>query len=130
MKQDDGFTLLEAIVALGILAVIMAALLPVFISNLRMNAESERKSQAASAVEHVLDSWRTKKIDSVHFPSTGTQDTTVDIGGVTFNVRLTFCRVSTLCSTNSRMITAEAIVNNKVASSAETIFTEVNYATP
>lgn len=121
-----GFTLIEALVALGVLVIILSAIIPLFLSNTRMNTMSERRSRGASAVENVLDDLRAQTINT----KSGTQDISTVVGGQTYTVRVTYCRLPALCTDNSRMVTATAMLAGVSYYQAETVFSEVNYVAP
>ncbi|SMB77727.1 type IV pilus modification PilV family protein [Deinococcus hopiensis] len=128
MKLSQGFTLIEAIVSLLILGVIMSAFVPIFLNNLKMNTESERISQATSAIESFFDKLRTAPVNKI--PTSGVGQEDISVNGVIYKIEATYCRNASLCTDNSRMVTAKALFNNRSIASAETIFTEVNYAKP
>lgn len=122
----DGFTLVEALVALAVLVIVLSAIIPLFLSNTRMNTQTERRSRGASAVENVLDGLRAQTINT----RSGTQDIPTVVGGQTYTVRVTFCRLPALCTENSRMVTATAMLAGVSYYQAETVFSEVNYVAP
>lgn len=124
--RDGGFTLIEALVAMVVLTVVLSCVIPMFLGNTRMNTQSERRARAASAVENVLDDLRAQTINT----RSGTQDVSTVVGGQTFTVRLTYCRLPQLCTDNSRMVTATALLGAVSYYEAETVFSEVNYVAP
>lgn len=57
-RDDDGFTLIEIVVALGLLAVVMTAALPVFVSMLRATVVTRMDTQAKNLAQQRLDQMR------------------------------------------------------------------------
>ena len=60
-RNDDGFTLIEIVVALGLLAIVMTAALPVFVSMLRATAVTKMNTQAKNLAQQRLDQMRNLK---------------------------------------------------------------------
>ncbi|MDZ7707507.1 MAG: type II secretion system protein [Trueperaceae bacterium] len=54
----EGLTLVEALIAVSILTILLAAVIPAFTDALRINTRSEVRSQAVAAAQTVLDSLR------------------------------------------------------------------------
>ena len=50
-SRRDGLTLIEALVAVSILAILLAAVVPAFTNALRINTRSETRSQAVAAAQ-------------------------------------------------------------------------------
>lgn len=123
--KSSGFTLVEALVALGILMIVLATVVPLFVSNTRLNTRTEERAQATSAIETVLDDLRASPVNSL--PRNGTQDVVTNVGGKNLTVRVTYCLITTQCSDAARMLTAQYLSGTRVVLSAETIFTEVDY---
>src|SRR5690606_39205835 len=63
-RMKKGFTIVEALVAIVILAIAMAALIPVFTRNARINSRMELRSGAVSAAQFVLDDLRISQRDN------------------------------------------------------------------
>ncbi|PNY81167.1 type II secretion system protein [Deinococcus koreensis] len=126
LRPSAGFTLVEALVALAVLVIILSFIIPLFISNTQLNTRSERRSQAASAVESALDDLRAQTINT----KSGSEDVLKVVGGRTYTVRLVYCRLPALCTENSRMVSATALLDGAPYYEAETVFAEVNYVAP
>lgn len=126
--RQQGFTLIEALVALSILMIVLAVVVPTFVSNAQLNTRTEERAQATSAIETVLDDLRTRPVGSL--ATSGTQDITSNVGGRAMTVRVTYCRLPAQCSAAARMITAEYFSGTKALLTVETIFTEVDYVSP
>lgn len=125
MKTARGLTLVEVLVAIALLGILMAAILPVFTGNMMSNQVSESRTQANLAISTVFDQMRSQSIAAL--PQSGSQVKETVVNGQAYKVNITYCRVSTYCSATSRMITAEVKNGAKVIGNAETIFTEVYY---
>ena len=60
-RGDEGFTLIEIVVALGLLAIVMTAALPVFVSMLRGTVVTKMNTQAKNLAQQRLDQMRNLK---------------------------------------------------------------------
>lgn len=128
LPATSAFTIVEVLVAIFILVILMSTILPIFLGNAQANHKNETESQANVAISTVIDDLRTQTVASL--PTTGKQTKQTTVNGKTYTVEVEYCRVSTHCTTSSRMLTARVYqgTTTTVLSSAETIFTEVNYA--
>ncbi len=80
-----GFTIIELLIALSILAIVTAATTPILITTMRTNADNRVRAQAVAATEVWLDRFRAKSLDFATFSSGVTYDYGYDYGAdVTF----------------------------------------------
>ncbi len=116
----EGFTLVEAIVALAILGIILGAVVPTFAQNLRLNTDSELRAWAVSVAQEELDALRA----SGNWPASGSQRT-VNIGSATFTSHLTHARYcqGTVCYDGARHLTLEVRHADRTMYTVETVFT-------
>lgn len=129
-KQDarprlgrDGFTLVEALVALGLMGVILSALLPTFANNLRINTESELRTDAVQVAQVELDRLRALST----WPATGST-TTVVTELATYETELThalYCAGGT-CFQGAREVTVEVRHRGRVLYRVTTVFTSLD----
>ena len=53
-----GLTIIEVLIAVAILGILLGGLIPSFVSNMRINTDSEVRSQAVQAAQTMLDALR------------------------------------------------------------------------
>ncbi len=124
MRQTRGIGLIEVLVAIAILAVVLAAVVPSFLFYLRTNTKSETRTQAVAAAQVVLEDLRLQ--DPTLLPSSGSTTRSVTIAGRSFNVVTTFCPTgSTLCSANARHVRVEVLYKGKKVYEVETVYTKL-----
>lgn len=74
MRRHAGFTIIEVLVALVVVAISVAAVTPVMIGSMRANADSRAREQAITATNGWLDRFRAKTLDFDSFTSALTFD--------------------------------------------------------
>lgn len=120
LRDQSGFSLVEAVVALVVLAVILAALLPAFTRNMQANTDSEKRTAAVAIAQQEIDNLRATS----NWPSSGsTKD--VDSGQGTYETVLTYeryCRGAT-CFDGARLVSVEVRFNDRSLYEVETVFT-------
>lgn len=125
-KRAHGFTLIEAIIGLAILAVVVAGIVPAFMSYLRVNNQSDVRSGAVAAAESVLDGLRQTPI--ADWSASGTVQTAGG-GDRTFQVTVLYCTSSLpYCSGDARHVEAVVRYRGKVYYDVETVYTKLNAA--
>jgi len=122
--MNRGLTIVEALVALAIFAIAMAALIPVFTSNARTNRNMELRSGAVSAAQFVLDDLRISQRNDWN----GTWPTaeTVAAGSHTYEVDITVCAAGDtgcLTTTDAKHIRLEVTQGGTTYYEVETVFT-------
>ena len=125
-RRSQGFSLVEALIGLAILGIVMAAIIPAFMSYLRVNTQSDIKSGAVTAAESVLDNLRETSLDG--WPASGSVLTTSG-GDRQFQVTLIYCTSALpYCSGNARHLEVVARYQGKVYYDAQTVYTKLNTA--
>lgn len=122
MKRD-AFTLTEALVALSLLGVVLAALAPAFVGNLETNRTTDDRATSVSAARQVLEQLRASDVDTL--PGGGTQVYPVEVGARTLDVEVTFCHRSDHCDATSRSVRVEVKANGRARYATETVFTSL-----
>jgi prepilin-type N-terminal cleavage/methylation domain-containing protein len=67
MKRREGFTLVEIMVVIGIMALLASMLL----GGLKAANSKEKKTEARNAVDQIVTAWKVYYADYKHFPDTG-----------------------------------------------------------
>ncbi len=58
-----GFSLIEALIALSILSVVLASVVPLFITFSRSNLDSQRRTEAIAVAQMVVDELRQQSFE-------------------------------------------------------------------
>jgi type II secretion system protein I len=123
--KDKGFTLLEALIALGILSVALVALIPAFQAFLDANSVSEERSNALAAAQQVIEGLRHE--DPASLPSSGSSAIqAVTVGHHEYEVVAHYCQDSAYCGSDSRHIVVEVDFAGKNVYTIETVFTRLH----
>ena len=122
MKQQ-GFTLVEVLVALSIVGLITAFLSPVFIAQSKYNTTSELKSLAINATDRQVDLMRLT--DPATMQSSGSTTSTVTAGGKNFSVKIDYCVTSSYCSSVTRHLKFTTSYRGIPYHATETVFTQL-----
>ncbi|MCP3982236.1 MAG: hypothetical protein GY716_23265 [bacterium] len=118
-----GFTLLEAVVALGLLLLVTLALLPAFLTQMDAGTHSATQSEAVTASQQVLEALRLEEISTL--PSTGSASPeTVTVGQADYEVTTHFCVRSEFCDGTTRHLVVEVKHEGTKVYDVETVFTE------
>ncbi len=125
MRKENGFTLLEVMIALMIFSIVMGGMVPAFIAQLRQNTLGEIRTEAIAAGQIVIDQLRI--LDPASLPSSGSDSPrSVTVGTRTYSVIVSYCENATYCATvNNRHITARVSFNNVEYFETQTVFTQL-----
>ncbi len=125
MRNEQGFTLIEVMIAMIIYLLILASMLPVFVSFTRLNTLTEIRTEAASAGAFVLDQLRL--LDPITMPASGSDPAeNIVVGTRTYSVVTSYCSDVTYCNTNNnRHILIQASYKGQVFYEVETVFTQL-----
>lgn len=124
-----GLSIVEVVIALVILTIVLAGLLPSFIGNLQINNRTELKGAAVVIAQRKLEQLRRQDLTKT---TLGTQTTgpTTEIAtenGREFSVNTTFCRDVSRCIGSARQIVVEVFYPKNSASKlyeVETVYTQ------
>lgn len=119
-RTTRGLTIVEALIAIAILAVAMAAIIPAFTNNARINSQQELRSGAVAAAQLVLDNLRVRSWSS--WPTSQS----VDAGSHTFDVAIAICTEGAsgcFTTTDARHVELEVSNDDTTYYTVETVFT-------
>ena len=122
-RQRSGMTLVESLVSAAILLIVMASVMPAFISNLQINSDSEISADAVVAGRYVLEGYRAANTRDI--PSTGSQEDTVTVRERAYTVTSYFCERNEFCTGESRHIRLEVAFEEEVEYETETVYTRI-----
>ncbi len=124
-KQQAGFTMMEVLVAMTIMALVSAAMAPVFHQHAKTNTEMEKRTAAVEAAQQILDLLRFSDMTTLPTSGAGTTQT-INTSGYAFSATPYYCRTADLCqSTSTRHITVEISYQNEKIYELETVYTKL-----
>jgi len=119
-----GFTLLEALVAMGLLAIMLAGVVPVFFSLMATNTRNEARSGAVAVAQQVMEELRQQ--DPATMPESGTLGPqVVAVDRRKFEVTRFYCLSSEYCDDSSRHVLIEVRYGGRTFFSAESVLTQL-----
>jgi prepilin-type N-terminal cleavage/methylation domain-containing protein len=119
--SQAGFTLLETLVALGILSIAMSMTVSCLFFNLRSNTTMKIRYEAIQAAQNVLDDIRFLDPSTL----TGTRQEDIVISNRSYRVNVSYCRNPALCiSTDSRHVTVEVSYKSQLVYETDTVFSK------
>jgi len=123
--KERGFSLTEALIALALLAMVAAAILPAFTTHLRANARNEVRSSAVSAAQQRLESLRLQ--DPASMPDSGSSaPQRVHVDGRDFDVVTHYCERNEYCDdSRSRHLRVEVRFEGRTIYDVETVYTQL-----
>ncbi len=123
MKRQ-GFSLVEAIIAMAILSVVLAAIAPLFISYSQTNLQSQRRTEAVAIAQMEMDGLRKKPF--ANWPASGSvQSVPSGQSGNVYNVRTSYCTAELpYCDSGARHIKVEVIKDGRTYYQVETVYTQ------
>ncbi|WKZ56251.1 MAG: type II secretion system protein [Bdellovibrionota bacterium] len=120
----SGFTLIEVLVSMGLIAVVGASIFQGFVGQVRMNTLSQERARAAAAAQVVLDAYRLE--DPAEMPESGEENVEVDVGGHSFTVTTSFCAEPSFCTSNRiRHLRVEVTRNDEILFRADTVYAQL-----
>jgi prepilin-type N-terminal cleavage/methylation domain-containing protein len=122
-RQRSGMTLVESLVSAAILLIVMASVMPAFISNLQINTDSEVRADAVVASRFVLERYRAANTRDI--PNTGSEESTVTIRERDYTVTSYFCERNEFCTDESRHIRLEVAHGGEIEYETETVYTRI-----
>ena len=125
-RREGGFTLVEALIGVAILAIVLAGIVPAIMSYLHVNNESDVRSGAVAAAETVLDGLRQTPVAT--WSPSGTVRSASG-GDRTYQVTILYCTPSLpYCSGDARHVEAVVRYQGKVYYDVQTVYTKLNAA--
>jgi prepilin-type N-terminal cleavage/methylation domain-containing protein len=120
--SQRGFTLLEALIAVSLLGIVLAGVVPTFLTYLDVNTLTEERSAAIAVAQQAVEELR--QADPTAMPTTGTSPVQViSVGQRDFEVVTRFCTAPAFCTSDSRHLVVEVRFGGRTVYSIETIFT-------
>lgn len=124
--RTAGITLIETIVALAVIGIALAAIVPAFTNYARVNTNSDLRTGAITAGQQVMESLRQRTF--ANWPASGEIET-VDAGSRDYQVTVNYClegAADCLSEGQMRHVRLEVRNGDKVYYELETIYTAIN----
>jgi len=119
-----GFTLVESLVALSILGIALAAMMPGFLTQTDVNTLNEERWGAVEAAQQVMEELR--QVNPGSLPTSGSAATqVVTVGNRDYEVVVSYCRRNEYCGSDSRHLAAEVQFGGRVIYTVETVYTRL-----
>jgi prepilin-type N-terminal cleavage/methylation domain-containing protein len=124
-RKNAGFTLIETLLAITVIAVVFSVAIPVFVSFAGINRLSEQRTVANNAVRQSLELLRNVPISTMSSSGSVAQNVTLD--GHDLVITTYYCPLTTApCNTTSKNIKVEVKENGKVLTTISTVFSDYN----
>lgn len=122
--KERGFTLVETLVAMGILSMVVVGVLASFMVQSASNTRSEQRTEAVAVAEQTLEFLRLD--DPETMPDSGTTGPQlVNLNGREYEVYTSYCAQSGYCSDTARHLVVQVFLNGREVYDVETIYTQL-----
>ena len=122
--NEKGFSLVEAVCALGLLAIVLLGIVPTIQVLMQANTISEQRSNAVAAAQQVMESLRQQSPSSL--PSSGSSSVQiVSVGTRDYEVVAHYCTRSEYCNDDMRQIKLEVGYAGQNVYIVETVYTRL-----
>jgi len=122
--NEKGFSLVECVCALGLLAIVLLGIIPTVQVLMQSNTISEERSNAVSAAQQVMESLRQQAPSSL--PNSGSSAVqTVSVGTRDYEVVAHYCTKSAYCNDDMRHIVLEVSYAGHDVYVVETVYTRL-----
>jgi prepilin-type N-terminal cleavage/methylation domain-containing protein len=130
-KSEQGFSLIETMIALTTLGICLAYAMPLFLYAKINNAKSEIRTGALIVSQRIFDDIRSKSISAL--PTDPLAPTVINVGnspqlvkamGRNYDARVTYCEIATDCSSRYRKFKVEVNYNADKVYDLEGTYTE------
>ncbi len=122
--KEDGFTLVEALVAMGLMAILLVGVLPTFSVLLAANTRNEERTGAVAVAQQVMEQLRQEQIaDLPEEGPVGPQ--IVSVGQRDYEVRHWYCLAEQFCGEDSRHVLIEVNYGGRTIFSTESVYTQL-----
>ncbi len=119
-----GFSLLEVLTALALVAVAAAGILPAFVVHLNSNTRSEVRAGAVLAVERAMEALRLE--NPADLPTSGqSAPQLITVAGREYQVIVRYCVKDDYCNTGARHLEVEVSHGGRAIYAVETVYTQL-----
>ncbi len=119
---EKGIGLIEALMALVVIIIATATILPTFISFAKANTASDIRTGAVDAAEWVLERYRFEEISQLNRDD---YEETILVSSREYEVLTTFCEDQSFCDDQTVQIVVEVSYNDKIYYKVQTVYTDL-----
>ena len=120
----NGMTLVETLVAMGLLGIVMVGVLPAFIHHSTINTRNEIRSGAVAASQIEMETLRL--VDPATMPTSGSSDPeSLKVDSWIYEVTTHYCKVPEYCNSGARHLQVEVRYENELLYSVENVYTQL-----
>ena len=121
-----GFGILEAVLAVALLSIALAAIVPVFVSYASTNGETEIRTGAVKVAERLLDDLRQRDFGTWGDFKTDVEAQKIDTGLRTYDATITWNTGALTLgnAVDTRHVRVEVFFNDRQYYAIETVFTD------
>ena len=123
MSDQSGSSLIEALIALTILAMSLVYVIGTLSTFSTINDRNEARSNAAAAARTHVE--RLRFVDPETLPDTGSQTTSASVGPHDFTVVTSYCTVGAYCDDVTRHVVVNIQENGQSVFQTETVLTQL-----
>lgn len=124
MKREDGFSVLEGLIALAILGIVLSSVLNVFVDFMQVTTRNEARSGAIAAAQIQIEASRQE--DPVDMPTSGVLGPSyIAVDDREYEVFTRYCELSAFCGAESRHVVIEVSYGGKTIYTTESVFTKL-----
>lgn len=124
--NQRGFSLIESLIGLALLAVVLVSLLPAFLTLMDANTFSEEHSAALAAGQRAME--RMRLVDPGSLPTAGSSGVQIIlVDSREFEVVTHYCRVPEYCSSSTRHVTVEIRYGGQKVYDVDTVYTRMQH---
>ena len=122
--SERGFTLLEGLLALAILGIALAGILPAFFGYMNVNTRNEVRTGAVAAAQEQMEALRFA--DPSALPTSGaTGPSYIGIDDREYELVSRYCIRPEYCTANTRHVLVEVGFGGNVIYQTESVFTKL-----
>jgi type II secretory pathway pseudopilin PulG len=122
--NEDGFTFAEGLLALVVLGIVLAGVVPLFFHYMDVTTRNEARSGAIAAAQQQIEAARSG--DPTSMPSSGASSPSyITVNDREYEVVTQYCLVNEFCSSSSRHLTIEVSYAGRTVYTTESVFTQL-----
>ncbi|WP_155300138.1 type IV pilus modification PilV family protein [Deinococcus kurensis] len=121
--RDDGFTLIEALVTISVIAIALMSILTLMSGTFNLNQRADSQSQATQLAQLQFDAL--KRVTPTTMPKNGQEEEDVTFNGREFRVRRSYCATVAYCTSDQRSVQLDVFQGKTLLFTGETVFTEL-----
>ncbi|GGS10263.1 type IV pilus modification PilV family protein [Deinococcus sedimenti] len=123
MNHQQGFTLIEVLVTISVIAIGVMALIALMLSIFRVNQQADTKTQAIQLAQREFDDLKREALTTI--PVTGKTEENVTYNNRAFTIRQEYCVTTSFCASNQKSVRLSILSGTTVLFMGETVLTDL-----